>query len=115
MSFQSPNPEPLPKQRTQECYPIQVIGVDYEDPIYYRPKNKAISKSYLLLLSCSVSRAINLELVPNLTTQEFIKSMKRLIARRGVLRYFILTMQRHSRLKLCGLPEFIKMRSFTIF
>ena len=52
-------------------------------PIFYISKNKAISKSYILLFSCSVSRAIHLELVPNLTTQVFIKSMKSLTGRRG--------------------------------
>ena len=71
MPFPSPKPEPLPKQRTQECHPFQVIEVDYAFPIYYRLKNKAISKSYILLFSYSVSRAIHLELVSNLTTQEF--------------------------------------------
>ena len=79
-----PFPRPLPIQRTQECHPFQVIGVDYTGSIYCRFKNKAISKSYILLSSCSVSRAIHLVLVPSLTTQEFIKSMKRLIARRGI-------------------------------
>ena len=55
----------------------------YAGHIYYRSKNRAISKSYILLFSWSVSRAIHLKLVSNLTTQEFIKSMKRLIAGRG--------------------------------
>ena len=86
MPSSSPKPGPLPKQRTQECHPFQVIGVNYTGPTYYRSKNKAISKSYVLLFSCSVSRAFRLELVTNLTTQEFIKNMKRLIARGGVLR-----------------------------
>ena len=81
--FASPKPGPLPKQRTPECHPFQVIEVDCAGPFYYRSRNKAISKSYILLFSCSVSRAMHLELVPNLTTQEFIKSMKWLIARRG--------------------------------
>ena len=81
--FQGRKPGPLPKQRTQECHPFQVVGVDYAGPIYYRSKIKAIWKSYILLFSCSVSRAIHLELVPNLTTQVFIKSMKSLTGRRA--------------------------------
>ena len=83
MPFPRPKPGPSHKQRTQECHPFQVIGVDYAGPIYYRSKNKVISKSYISSFSCSVSRAIHLALGPNLTTQEFIKSMKRLIARQG--------------------------------
>ena len=83
MPFPSPKQGTWPKQKTKECHPFQVIGVDFAGPIYYRFKNKVISKSYILLFSCSVSRAIPLELIPNLSIQEFIKSMKRLIARRG--------------------------------
>ena len=37
----------------------------------------------MVLYSCSLIRGVFLELLPNLETQEFIKSMKRLIARRG--------------------------------
>ena len=92
MSFQTQKPGPLSKQRTQKCNPFQVIGVDYAGPIYYKSKNKAISKSYILSFSCSVSRAIHQESIPNLTTQEFIKQNG------GVLRGFILTVRRHSRL-----------------
>ena len=82
MPFPCTKPGPLPQQRTQECHPFQLIGVDYAGLIYYRSKNKAISKFYILF-SCRVSRVIHLESVPNLSTQEFIKTMKRLIARRG--------------------------------
>ena len=82
MPYPSPKPGPLPKERTQECHPFEVIGENYARPIYY-VKNKAISKSYLLLFLCSASKAIHLELIRNITTQEFIKSIKRLIERRG--------------------------------
>ena len=68
MPFPRPKPRALLKQRTQQCYPFQVIGVDFAGPIYYRSKSKAISKSCILLFSCSLSRAIHLELVPNLHT-----------------------------------------------
>ena len=40
-------------------------------------------KAYILLFSCSVTRAVHIELVSNLTTTEFIKSFKRLILWRG--------------------------------
>ena len=38
---------------------------------------------YLLPFTCSLSRAIHLEVLPNQTTQELIHALKRLIARRG--------------------------------
>ena len=111
MPFPNPKPEPRPNQTTQECHLFHVIGAG---PIYYRSKNEAKTKSYILLFSCSVSMAVHLELVPNITTQEFIKSMKRLRARRGAPKV-IMTMRRHSRLELSSLPELTRTRSFTIF
>ena len=62
---------------------FQVIGKDYAGPIYYRTKSKKKSKAYILLVSCNLSRAVYLELTPNLTTNEFIKCFKPLTARRG--------------------------------
>ena len=49
-----------------------------------KSKGKKVLKAYNLLLSCSVGRAVHLELVSNLiTTTEFIKSFKKLLSRRG--------------------------------
>ena len=114
--FAISKPGLLSKRRNQECHPFQVIGVDYTGPIYYRSRNKAISKSYILLFWCSVSRAIYLELVPDLTNQEFIKSMKRLSSRRWSSNIILtILFWRHSRLELSGLTELIKTKSLTIF
>ena len=62
---------------------FQIIGTDFAGPIYYRTKTKKESKAYILIFSCSVSRAVHLELIPNTTTKELVKCSKRLIARRG--------------------------------
>ena len=114
--FAISKPGLLSKRRNQECHPFQVIGVDYTGPIYYRSRNKAISKSYISLFWCSVSRAIYLELVPDLTNQEFIKSIKRLRARRWSSNIILtILFWRHSRLELSGLTELIKTKSLTIF
>ena len=67
----------------EQCFPFQVKGVDYAGHIFYRSKTRKYLKAYILLFSCSVSRAVYLELVPSLTTSEFIRCLKRLIARTG--------------------------------
>ena len=79
-----PNPPVgnLPKDRTMGEIPFQTIGVDYAGPIKYRHK-KSEKKAYILLYSCSLTRAVYLDLLPDLTTEEFIRSFKRLVARRG--------------------------------
>ena len=60
-----------------------VIGVDFAGPVKYRNKQKDERKTYVVLYSCSLTRGVFLELLPSLETSEFVKSLKRLIARRG--------------------------------
>ena len=74
---------PLPNDRTEQAMPFQVIDTDFTGPIYYRTKAKKEQKAYMLILSCSVSATVHLELIPNSKTKEFIKCLKRLVARRG--------------------------------
>ena len=49
----------------------------------YCNKNRGEKKAYILLFTCSLTRAIHLELLPDQTTNEFIRALNRLIARRG--------------------------------
>ena len=63
--------------------PFQVVGVDYAGPLKYRKKAKAEGKAYVLLYACSLTRALFLDLLPNLETMKFLGSLKRFIARRG--------------------------------
>ena len=85
LPYHSPKPGPLSKDRTEKCFPFEFIDTDYAGPTYYKTKNKkkSVLKAYILLFSCSVTRAVHIELVSNLTTIEFIKSFKRLILWRG--------------------------------
>ncbi len=78
-----PPPGLLPLDRTEGSRPFQVIGVDFAGPIKYVMKRKQEAKSYILLYACSLTRAVYLELLHSLETQEFIQSLKRLISRRG--------------------------------
>ena len=83
LSCYSPKPGLPPKDRTEKCFPFEVIGADYAGPIYYKTKKKSELRACILLFSCSVNKAVHIELVSNLTNIEFIKSFKRLISRRG--------------------------------
>ena len=86
----SPPTGNLPTDRTVGSIPFEVLGVDFAGPIAYKLKAKKEGKkpiqegkAYILLFSCNLTRAIHLELLPNQTTEEFIKSLKRFTARRG--------------------------------
>ena len=82
-AYTCPPPGNLPKDQTEDQTPFQVIGVDSAGPLRYRMKPKTEGKAYVLLYACSLTRAMYIDLVPNLETTEFIRSLKCFITRRG--------------------------------
>lgn len=61
-------------------------GVDYGGPLYIRDskrRNAKVSKAYMAIFVCFVTKAVHLELVSDLTTEAFLNSLKRFMARRG--------------------------------
>ena len=89
------NPPPsgdLPVDRTQGSRAFQVIGVDYAGPTKHRKRGKMESKAYTVFYACSrLCRALYLDFVSLLETQEFILSLK-----------FTLIMVVHLLVQLCG-------------
>ena len=91
---------PLPEDRVTENTPFSIVGVDFTGPVYIsetrttlkhtkkRPvklvKTKTTSKAYISLTTCAVTRSVHLELVPDLTTDAFIRSFRRFVSRRGL-------------------------------
>ena len=78
----SQSPGLLPTDRTQGTTAFHVIGTDYAGPLTFVDRKKQ-KKAYILMFSCSVSRAIHLELLEDQTTDGFIRALKKLVARRG--------------------------------
>ena len=58
-------------------------------PILYQVSPKKENKAYLVLYGCSLTRAVHLDLVKSLETNYFLASLKRFIARRGILKLLI--------------------------
>jgi len=73
---------PLPVDRTTQELPFKIIGTVFAGPFTCKTKSKKEVKVYLLLFTCSLTRAVHLEILSNQTTQQFIKALKKLIARR---------------------------------
>ena len=73
----------LPLERTEGSTPFEIVGVDFAGPIKYRKSSRIEGKGYLVLYTCSLTRALYLEALPNLETTTFLASLKRFIARRG--------------------------------
>ena len=79
-----PPPPPLPDFRVREEPAFTYTGVDFAGPLYI--KNKGLlngNKVWICLYTCCIIRAVHLELVPDMTTEAFIRSFKRFTARRG--------------------------------
>mgnify|MGYP002803939534 CR=1 FL=1 len=78
-----PDPPALPAFRTTKDHPFTFTGVDFAEPLYVKQSNK-MEKTYLVLYTCAVSRAVHLDLVNDMSTEAFIRSLKRFTARRGI-------------------------------
>ncbi|XP_029183999.2 uncharacterized protein LOC114952116 [Acropora millepora] len=83
VALATPPPGQLPLERTRGSGAFEVVGVDFAGPIKYLKLSRKEGKAYLVLFACSLSRALYLEVLPNLETATFLGSLKRLIARRG--------------------------------
>ncbi|XP_015121518.1 uncharacterized protein LOC107044225 [Diachasma alloeum] len=70
---------PLPENRVRDASAFEVSGVDLTSPLFLRDG----SKSWIVLFTCAVYRAIHLELVSTLSTDSFLEALRRFIARRG--------------------------------
>ena len=89
-SYLAPPPPPLPKFRVREEPPFSCTGVDFAGPFYVKTSGTtAVSKVWLCLYTCCIVRAVHLDIVPDLTTESFLRSFKRFSARRGLPRKMI--------------------------
>ena len=73
----APAPGHLPEDRTTMGAAFEVIGVDFAGAIRYKQNKKSERKGYLAIFACSLSRAVHLELLPSLVTDQFITSLLR--------------------------------------
>lgn len=76
----------LPKSRISICRPFSRVGIDFGGPIFIKSsslRKAKIQKAYFSVFVCMVTKAIHLELVSDLSSNTFILTLKRFIARRG--------------------------------
>ena len=80
----SPPAPPLPSFRVNEARPFSYTGVDFAGPLYVRETIASTSrKVWICLYTCCVTRAVHLDVVPDMTAQAFIRSFKCFTSRRG--------------------------------
>lgn len=85
------NPQPqmadLPGFRVQEAHPFSVVGVDYAGPLQMKElslRKARICKVYIAVFVCMTTKAVHLESVTALSTDAFLLTLDRFVARRGL-------------------------------
>ena len=76
----------LPKERLTPAPVFSNVGVDYAGPLLLKTghtRKPVLKKAYVCVFVCLAVKAIHLELVTELTTEAFITTFRRFIARRG--------------------------------
>ena len=63
----------------KEAFAFSSIGVDFAGPLYVKNPEKA----WICLYTCCATRAVHLDILTDLSTDSFIRSFRRFVARRG--------------------------------
>ncbi|XP_071033036.1 uncharacterized protein [Parasteatoda tepidariorum] len=70
---------PLPEDRVKEESVFEIIGLDVAGPLYLKERQKV----WILLITCAIYRAVHLELLTALSTDNFLLALRRFISRSG--------------------------------
>ncbi|XP_035233393.1 uncharacterized protein LOC118205210 [Stegodyphus dumicola] len=74
---------PLPAKRIQKSSPFETTGIDFSGPLYVK-YNNSVTKAYIVIFTYATTRAIHLELVPDLRTDVFLFALQRFVSRRSL-------------------------------
>ena len=83
LPMRAPPSQDLPEFRVNYSgHAFQATWLDFAGPLFVTEGTKQ-EKTYILLLTCATSRAIHLELIPDMSIGGFLRGFKRFVARRG--------------------------------
>ena len=80
--YRMPEMAPLPKTHITEAIPFSKTGLDYLGPMYIKTCDGQ-KKVWVCLFTCLVTRAIHLELIQDISAEEFLLGFRRFISQRG--------------------------------
>lgn len=87
--YRAPDPPPLPKMRLEDAPPFTVCGIDFTGALLVKNSDGTLAKAYICLFTCANTRALHLEVVPNLTENSFIQAFRRFASRKSLPRTLI--------------------------
>ena len=74
---------PLPEHRVVPIRAFARSGVDFAGPFIVKLTRRVTAKRWLCLFTCTVSRAVHLEMAYSMDTDGFLNTFSRMVARRG--------------------------------
>ena len=80
---------PLLAERVLIAPPFTNIGLDFTGPLYLKVEGSsepATSKAYVCIFICEDTRAVHLELLNTMTTEDFLQAFRRMANRRVMAR-----------------------------
>ncbi|XP_069195602.1 uncharacterized protein [Procambarus clarkii] len=79
-----PGPPPLPKERVVHIHPFETTGVDFTGALTLTgTKDKKPVKAYICLFTCATTRAVHLEVTPDMSAEAFLQAFCRFASRRS--------------------------------
>ena len=88
----APETPKLPSFRVSCNHSFENVGVDYAGPLYHKElfnNTVTMSKCYILLFTCAVTRAVHIELTPDMGAHSLILALRRFISRKGTVKLII--------------------------
>ncbi|XP_006824596.1 uncharacterized protein LOC102806229, partial [Saccoglossus kowalevskii] len=83
-AYANPVQAPLPSYRVNKLPAFTITGVDFTGFLLTKAPDGTRGKAYVCLFTCAVTRAIHLELVPDLSTRTLLHAFRRFAARRSL-------------------------------
>ena len=78
--YPSPASPSLPDFRVTPSPPFDNTGVDFAGPVYWK-EGTQVKKGYIMVLTCAVTRAVALELLPSMSVEDMTLGFRRFCAR----------------------------------
>ena len=84
--YSYPEEPPLPKQRVSKGHVFSYIGIEYTGPVYVKNVYSSdfnMYKTWIVIVTCSSSRAVYLDVVENCSSASCVNTLKRFINQYG--------------------------------
>ena len=82
--FATPTVGNLPSARVTKARPFERIGMDFAAPLFVLSEKGTMDKTYVMLISCAVTRGVYLALMKDTTSESLKLELRKFFARKGV-------------------------------